>query len=226
MDEESPEKTCSAATRCWILFIVGLIILVLTPSFYYEHSFTPLTVMEQTAALDSADTPPSLPEERIVEAPVVEPPPVAHDEEESNDDNDPARRYHPIIERAAREYDVDPALVKAIIMAESNYNPRAVSRRGARGLMQLMPRTAEALGVQDIFDPEHNINGGVRYFRKLLDRFDGDVELALAAYNAGSRKVRMYRGVPPFETTQRYIEKVFVYYEHYKEDKTTGTESV
>ncbi len=92
--------------------------------------------------------------------------------------------------------------------------------------MQLMPRTAEALGVQDIFDPEHNINGGVRYFRKLLDRFNGDVELALAAYNAGSRKVRMYRGVPPFETTQRYIEKVFAYYEYYKEEVAAGTESV
>jgi soluble lytic murein transglycosylase-like protein len=126
------------------------------------------------------------------------------------------RVFHPLILKAANRYQVDSALIKAIIMAESNYNPKAVSKRGAKGLMQLMPKTAEALGVGDSFDPEHNINAGVRYFRKLLNQFDGDTKLALAAYNAGSRKVREYRGVPPFRATHRYIKRVFEYHKYYK----------
>jgi len=94
----------------------------------------------------------------------------------------------------------------------------ALSKRGAKGLMQLMPVTAKSLGVEDSFDPEDNINGGVMYFKKLLDRFEGDVELALAAYNAGSRYVRKYGGVPPFRQTQTYIQKVFKYHRHYKQE--------
>jgi soluble lytic murein transglycosylase-like protein len=128
------------------------------------------------------------------------------------------RLFHPIVLRAADRHQVDPALVKAIIMAESGYNPRAISKRGAKGLMQLMPRTARALGVVDIFDPEHNINAGVKYFKHLMNRFEGDTRLALAAYNAGSSKVRQYRGVPPFEATKYYIKKVFRYYKHYKKE--------
>jgi len=124
--------------------------------------------------------------------------------------------FHPIILEAADRYEVDLALIKAIIMVESNYNPNAISRRGARGLMQLMPGTAEALGVGDSFNPEHNINAGVRYFKKLLDQFDGDVKLALAAYNAGSTKVKKYNGIPPFKATHRYIKRVFKYHQYYK----------
>jgi soluble lytic murein transglycosylase-like protein len=124
---------------------------------------------------------------------------------------------HPIILQTANRYQMDPALVNAIIMAESGYNPRAVSKKGARGLMQLMPATAAALGVKDSFNPEQNLDGGVRYFKKLVNRFDGDVKLALAAYNAGSRKVRLYRGVPPFKATKHYIKKVFLYYQIYKD---------
>jgi hypothetical protein len=126
------------------------------------------------------------------------------------------RRFDYIIQRVANSYDVDPALVRAIIMAESSYNPRAVSKKGAKGLMQLMPKTAEYLGVEDSFNPEHNIDAGVRYFKKLLDQFNGDVKLALAAYNAGSRRVREYKGIPPFEATQHYVKKVFEYHQHYK----------
>ena len=122
----------------------------------------------------------------------------------------------PIILKAAQRYQVDPALVKAIIMAESGYNPRAVSKKGAKGLMQLMPRTARALGVKDVFNPEHNINGGVKYIRYLLNRYGGDISLALAAYNAGLRKVRKYKGVPPFRATKAYIKKVSKYYYLYK----------
>lgn len=119
--------------------------------------------------------------------------------------------YHEHIMEAAQNYDVDPALIRAIIQAESGYNPRAVSRRGAQGLMQLMPRTAKSLGIEDSFDPALNIDGGVRYFRQLLDRFGGDEALALAAYNAGSRFVHKYKGVPPFRATKIYIKKVFKY---------------
>lgn len=129
----------------------------------------------------------------------------------------PESSFQSIIQKAAELNDVDPALVKAIIMAESSFNPRAVSKKGAKGLMQLMPVTAETLGVKDIFNPEHNINGGVRYFKKLIIRFNGDTRLALAAYNAGINKVRRYQGVPPFKATKYYIRKVFKYYKYYKE---------
>ena len=125
-------------------------------------------------------------------------------------------RFDPLIQKAANRYDVDPALVKAIIKAESGYNPKAISKRGAKGLMQLMPGTAKALGVEDCFNPEHNINGGVKYFKELLGRFNGNVKLSLAAYNAGAGKVRLYGGVPPFKATKYYIEKVFEYYSLYK----------
>ena len=130
--------------------------------------------------------------------------------------NKTEQRFHPIILQAANRYQVDPALVKAIIMAESGYDPRAVSKVGAKGLMQLMPATAEELGVEDSFNPKHNINAGVGYFKKLLNRFGGDVKLALAAYNAGTRKVRQYQGIPPFKATRYYIKKVFEYYQLYK----------
>lgn len=125
--------------------------------------------------------------------------------------------FNPIIIEVADRHEMDPALIKAIIMAESGHNPKAVSKRGAKGLMQLMPITAKSLGVEDVFDPERNIKAGVVYFKKLLSQFDGDVKLALAAYNAGSRKVRKYKGIPPFKATRIYIRKVFKYYELYKE---------
>ena len=128
------------------------------------------------------------------------------------------RSFHPIIQNAASRYDIDPALVKAIIMAESDYNPRAVSKKGAKGLMQLMPVTARSLGVDDAFNPEQNIHAGVRYFKTLLKQFDGDVKLALAAYTAGSSNVRHYKGIPPFKDTKRYLKKVYRYYEFYKKN--------
>lgn len=124
--------------------------------------------------------------------------------------------YHMFIIKTASHYQIDPALIKAIIMAESGYNTKAVSKSGAKGLMQLMPQTAQSLGVEDIFNPHQNITGGVQYFKHLVNRFNGDVKLALAAYNAGSRNVRNYNGVPPFKATRSYIKKVFMYYQIYK----------
>ncbi len=127
-----------------------------------------------------------------------------------------SRKFQPIINQVADRYEVDPDLVRAVIMVESSYNPLALSNKGAMGLMQLMPRTAREMGVQDCFNPEHNINGGVRYLKKLLNRYNGDIELALAAYNAGIRKVMEYRGVPPFKATRLYIKKVNDYFLFYK----------
>jgi soluble lytic murein transglycosylase-like protein len=136
------------------------------------------------------------------------------------------RLFHPIILQEAIRHKLDPALVKAIIMAESGYNPNAVSKKGAQGLMQLMPSTAEALGVEDAFNPQQNISGGVRYFKKLVNRFDGDIKLALAAYNAGSKNVRHYQGIPPYKSTHYYIEKVFKYYKLYKNQMTKKMKKV
>lgn len=125
--------------------------------------------------------------------------------------------YDRYILSAADRYEMDPAVIKAVIMAESGFNPRAVSRAGARGLMQLMPRTASALGVEDALDPRANIMGGTKYLKKLMNRFDNDIELALAAYNAGSRNVRKHNGIPPFKATHRYIAKIKIYYQHYQD---------
>jgi soluble lytic murein transglycosylase-like protein len=118
---------------------------------------------------------------------------------------------------AANRHRVDVALIKAIIMTESRFNPKAISECGAQGLMQLMPRTAKALGVEDSFDPEQNVDAGVRYFKMLKKLFDGDIKLALAAYNAGIMNVKRYQGVPPFSATQRYIREVFKYYHFYQQ---------
>jgi hypothetical protein len=124
--------------------------------------------------------------------------------------------FHPIINKASKQHDIDPALVKAVIMAESSYNPRAVSPRGAVGLMQLMPNTAESLGVANSFNPEQNILGGTKYLKKLIDQFHGDIKLALAAYNAGPAHVKKHNGVPPFKETVHYVHKVYHYYDFYK----------
>ncbi len=127
------------------------------------------------------------------------------------------RRFAPIVQRAARVNGVDEALVHAVIFAESSYDPRAVSPAGASGLMQLMPATAEHYGVRDLFDPAQNVAGGVRHLRDLLVRFDGNVELALAAYNAGAGAViRAGNRIPPRPETVAYVPKVIDYYRHFQ----------
>jgi hypothetical protein len=112
------------------------------------------------------------------------------------------------IREVAVRYDIPPILVAAIVEAESEFNPRAVSRKGARGLMQLMPETASSLRVSDTFDPYENIEGGVRHLRRLMDRYRGNLPLVLAAYNAGEQAVTVYRGVPPYRETRRYVSRI------------------
>jgi len=113
-----------------------------------------------------------------------------------------------IIERHALANRLEKALVKAVIKAESNYNPRALSSKGAQGMMQLIPETAREMKVVDPFDPEDNIRGGTRYLRKMLDLFNDNTDLALAAYNAGPGAVRQHGGIPPYTETRNYIQRV------------------
>jgi soluble lytic murein transglycosylase-like protein len=122
-----------------------------------------------------------------------------------------------VITPAASKYDLDPNLVAAVIWAESSGDPNAVSKKGARGLMQLMPATARELGVGNVLDPGENVEGGSHYLRKMLDAHDGDLSLALAAYNAGPEAVRRHGGVPPYRETQDYIGRVMRVYERARE---------
>lgn len=127
-------------------------------------------------------------------------------------------RYDTLIARAAMAYRLEPALVKAVIAAESNFDPSARSHKGAQGLMQLMPKTASLMGVEDAYRPEENVLGGSRYLREMLTRYDDDVKWALAAYNAGPTAVERYGGIPPYEETQKYVERVLHYYRGYHRD--------
>jgi len=125
-------------------------------------------------------------------------------------------QYEPLIKRYARKYGVDKALIKAVIHAESDFNPYAVSSKGAQGLMQLMPETAQDLSVQDVFNPEENIRAGVQYLKMLLKKFKGDLSLSLAAYNAGPHRVDQFGKIPPYRETRAYIKKVLTYYRMYR----------
>jgi soluble lytic murein transglycosylase-like protein len=143
----------------------------------------------------------------VAELPQVEPEPGPKPAEVET------RKYLVFVDRASRAHGVDGALVHALIFAESSYDPNAVSPAGATGLMQLMPATAKRYGVSDLFDPEQNIRGGVRHLKDLLVQFDGDIELAIAAYNAGPNAViRAGMRIPPYPETTTYVPKVIGHY--------------
>lgn len=126
--------------------------------------------------------------------------------------------YSAEVKRIAMKYEVDPALVRAVIHAESAFNVKALSNKGAQGLMQLMPGTAKDLGVHNAFDANQNIEGGVKYLAGLLKQFDGDIKLAIAAYNAGPNAVKKYNGIPPYAETKVYVERVGILHQRYRRE--------
>jgi soluble lytic murein transglycosylase-like protein len=126
--------------------------------------------------------------------------------------------YEELIRSASDRYSIDPDLVKAVIKVESDFNSTARSNKGAMGLMQLMPDTARLHNVMDVFDPIDNIEGGVRHLKLLLQRYQGDVQLSLAAYNAGMKAVEKHGGIPPFTETREYVRRVLSYYQSYRDN--------
>jgi soluble lytic murein transglycosylase-like protein len=128
-------------------------------------------------------------------------------------------RYSDVIREAAALYQIPEELVRAVIKVESDYDPRAVSRSGAQGLMQLMPETADRMQVRDILDPRENILGGVRYLRVLANMFNGDLQLTVAGYNAGENAVVRHGGIPPYDETEDYVVKVLTYYKRYRDNR-------
>ncbi len=127
-------------------------------------------------------------------------------------------RYDQLIREISQKYNVNPALVKAVIKAESDFNPYAVSKKGARGLMQLMPKTLKDLKVYDPFHPRDNINGGVKFLKRMLTRFNNNIPLSLAAYNSGAETVEKYEDIPPYQETQHYVKKVLNYFDRYRQE--------
>jgi len=126
-----------------------------------------------------------------------------------------SEKYDDVITEASERFGVSFSLLKAIIKAESDFDPQAVSKKGAMGLMQIMPQNFKLLGLKDPFDPTQNIHAGARYFKQLYDRFDGKLALSLAAYNAGPTAVDRYKTIPPFEETEEYVKRVLRYYYNY-----------
>lgn len=126
------------------------------------------------------------------------------------------RLYDGVIREASEIYELEVSLIKAVMKVESNFNPKAVSVKGAKGLMQIMPQNYDSLDIRNPFDPRENIMGGVRYLKQLMDRYEGRLHLALAAYNCGPDTVDRYRTIPPIDETEQYVKRVLEYYKVYK----------
>lgn len=133
-------------------------------------------------------------------------------------------QFDDLIKDASGEFDLNPNLIKAVIAAESAGNPRAISSKRAKGLMQLIDSTATAMGVQDVWNPGENIYGGSKYLKQLLERFDGDQSLALASYNAGPGAVQKHGGIPPYAETQQYVKRVMSYFRIFEQQGVSGDE--
>lgn len=136
------------------------------------------------------------------------------------------RQFDPVIRKVAGEQGLDPDLLRSLVSVESNFDPVAISPKGAMGLTQLMPETARSLGVDNVFHPEQNLGAGAKYLRTLLDKYDGDLTLALAAYNAGEKAVETYQGIPPYPETEMYVREVLRRYRKAKERSVEANEAV
>ncbi len=137
---------------------------------------------------------------------------------ESADSAVTGKSVHDLIQHYSHRYKLDPSLVKAVVRVESNFDSRCVSKAGACGLMQVLPTTAAEMDIYDLFDPAQNIAAGSRYLQQMLKRFAGDLDLALAAYNAGPSVVERYAGIPPYTETQAYVKNVKFYFDRYRND--------
>lgn len=171
-----------------------------------------LRVEDESGAIHYTNTPCAPLYQRLAPGACPPPPAAAPAPATAAVDRPAAPTYAREIESTATRYGVDRRLVEAVVRVESGGNPQAVSPKGALGLMQLMPARAAALGVRDVFDPRANLEGGVRHLRELLQRYAGNLTLALAAYNAGEEAVRLHGGVPPYPETQEYVRKVLALY--------------
>jgi len=208
----SPEAAVLRPPRLWLLLPLALLPPLLLPGAAAARD--PIYSFEDArGVIHFTNIPPT--DERF--HPVVLAPTSTRGRSLEREDLPDHHSYDALILRSAREHRVEPALVKAVMAAESNFEPRAVSRVGAQGLMQLMPETARTLGVREPFEPEQNVAGGARYLRAMLDRY-GDLRRALAAYNAGPTAVDQHRGVPPYPETRAYVDRVLNYYRGYYDE--------
>jgi soluble lytic murein transglycosylase-like protein len=163
-----------------------------------DHSDMVIPVEWVREIRDEPDPPPAPPESVLTEA--------------TNGDFDFDSVFAEHVRSTSEKYEMDPRLVAAVMKVESNFNPRAVSKKGAQGLMQLMPDTSKLYRVRNPYDPKQNIEAGVKYLKRLLGRYNNKLELALAAYNSGEKTVDRYRGIPPFAETKQYVQKVLQLY--------------
>ena len=217
MNTKLPKNSSTATLALWIISAVVIFNIYFTQASVAQKETSPAKIKP---AVEKNIIPSLFPADLIAFDPV---------EVLMVDDYNTERLLQPVILEASERYKVDHAIIRAIIRAESSYNIMAISNKGAEGLMQLMPKTAKELGVTDSFNPTQNIHAGVRYFKQLLERFKGNVRLALAAYNAGSQNVMEYNGIPPFKATQSYIKKVLYFQRYYKKqpaDKSLLTATI